>query len=197
MTKYLSAALLAALCGTVLAGNTPPPRAKIEVAAPFGITIGKTTCLEAAEILGRRGSRMGNGNYLVEAGAPEKLYPKATAILAQCPKADKPVLWLKIAVNEGVSGGAPKNRDIFNSLYDKYAVESGIVKRPNWMADTLFVDATGDTVIKFEAYIAGVFSVTYMNRASFNKFEALAKADAENRARKAAEAAAQSPATRF
>ena len=58
----------------------------VKVATPFGIAIGKTTCAEAAVLLGGRGFQypLDANLYVVMAAKPGQLYPSANFISARC-----------------------------------------------------------------------------------------------------------------
>jgi hypothetical protein len=152
----------------------------VKVATPFGLAIGKTTCAEAAELLGATVEQnpLAADLYSVRAANPGKLYPGAYQIDALCSGSELPVGMLTVLV-KGPRWGFSSGDEAYAALASKY---QRALDEPNQRARKFNV-AGGDTVVELFTHSFGhEFSIWYSTGS-------VQKRQSEEKARAAREAA--------
>ena len=134
----------------------------VKVATPFGIAIGKTTCAEAAELLGATVEKnpLAADLYSVRAANPGKLYPGAYQIDALCSGSELPVGMLTVLI-KGPRWGFSSGDEAYAALASKYQRALDEPNQPN-QGKRNFNVAGGDTVVLLWTYPLGhEFAIWY------------------------------------
>ena len=189
LIRTLAVAAVLAITGHSAFADSFMPTEKlpddVKVATPFGIAIGKTTCAEAAVLLGGRGFQypLDANLYIVMAAKPGQLYPGANLISARCLGNLLPVGSLGVAVSESKDG--PGANEAAVTLASKY------MRTRLGQTEVEFKVDGGDTLVYLRStFAAGArFSIVYETASVRDMSDRMRNRQIEEKARAAKEAA--------
>lgn len=177
MNKKLSIAITVAglaLSSAVFAAGKQKPSA--ELATPFGVGLGKTTCTEVAKSFSTSVSPF-DGMSRVAHPRPQEVVPGAVELSVLCHKPDTAVEMLSVTVNKSESPA------IYQSLTKYKLVRGG---PPPRLGDTfaLFNDAAGSVIQMSAPHLSFNVDVNYMTADIYGRLIAYQEAQREEQAKK-------------
>lgn len=180
LKKIALVCMAGALCSSVMAEKRS---AAGSVAAPFGLTIGVSTCKEAESALGGRGVPDSDDNsvVVVSAAAPSELYPGAKSIKAYCGR-DSLIVFITLESSKGGVGNAG-TQQAYKSLSKYKLVEGGPMPAVG-SGYALFKDAKNNVIELAAPHMSFEFSVNYMTPAVYDGFLKAAQANKAAKAKK-------------
>lgn len=176
MNKKLSVAIMVAglaLCSAVFAAGKGQ---SAEVAAPFGVSLGKTTCQEVAAKFSAKVVPFEH-LFLVKHPRAQDELPGAVGIEVLCLKPDGPVAMLSVLVSKS------EGTAIYRSL-SKYKLVKGGPPPNLGDAYALFNDAAGSYIQLAGPHLSFNLELSYMTAETYNRMVAYNQSQRDEKAKK-------------
>jgi hypothetical protein len=185
----LMIALWIALAGLVHGAPPQPPEANAAkpsssvrpAAAPFGLALGSASCDALKAKFGTFAERtLDDGDFWVDARAPDQLFPGASKVAGRCSKGH--LIAVQVEASKG-GIGAEGAREAFAALNAKYKLVAG-APMPS-LGDGYARFSAGDSVIEQSSpHLSFTFTVTYYTKVFYDALVASRQRDQDSTARK-------------